>query len=133
MVFSKTCSIGKDASSDCISTAYMKVQKYSKGSVHAGTSFPKPLDDIVVKEVADIGGKFRTLLIWRKINLLGGMNESCLARGYGCPFFTILKPMLLLFKVQKIQGNKRSLIQVKRKLDSIINQEEGLVRREGML
>ena len=52
---------------------YMEDQKYSKGSVNAGTPFPKPLDNIVVKKVADVAVKCRTLLICRKRNLHGGM------------------------------------------------------------
>ncbi|XP_015057696.1 probable methyltransferase At1g27930 [Solanum pennellii] len=57
MVFSKTCNIGQGASSDCVSSAYMEVTKYSKGSVDVGTPFPKPLHNIVVKKVADMAGK----------------------------------------------------------------------------
>ena len=52
----------------------MEVPKYSKGSVAVGTPFPKTLDNIVVKEVANMDGKCRTLLIYRKRNLQGGMK-----------------------------------------------------------
>ena len=48
MIFSMNWSIGQGSSSDYISIAYMEDQKYSKGSVNAGTPFPKPLDNVVV-------------------------------------------------------------------------------------